>query len=152
MLEEILDMMKENFGNWSLKPLGTRVDVRRETLEKSMYDFLKLVQDRVVSGGKWRALAETLAAEDEVRSLFDDVVLDHATFEEFKTACHRWEALGTSQETVVPAEKAGTQIHSTIGGTSAEGVNPLMEDARKRAAVHKPGVGRPGTISAPTKF
>jgi hypothetical protein len=103
-----------------------------------MYDFLKAARDRVSGGGKWRATEETLAAEAELLHLFDEVVLDHATFEEFKTACRRWEALGTSQETVVLAAKAGTQIRSTIGGTSAEGVNPLVEDAKKRAAVHEP--------------
>lgn len=136
MLNEILDRMKENFRNRSLNSLGTRVDARREMAEKSMYDFLKAAQDRVLEGGKWRPTNETLAAEDEVRHLFDEVVLDHATIEEFKTACHRWEALGTSQETAVLAEKAGTQIRSTISGTSAEGVNPLISDAKKRAAVH----------------
>ena len=41
------------------------------------------------------------------------------------------------KETAVLPAKAGTQIRSTIDGRSAEEVNPLMADAKKRAAVHE---------------
>jgi hypothetical protein len=148
MLKEILDKMKENFRNRILNPLGARLDARREMAEKEMCNFLEVTRDRVVGKGKWQPTEATQAVEDELRSLFDEVVLGYKTIGDFKTACRRWETLGTSQETAIPAEKAGTQ---TINGTSAEGVNPLISDAKKRAAVHEPGVGRPGTISAPTE-
>ena len=128
MLEEIESVISGNCSPRFLHPFGVRHDARTDTLEKDMYDFLKAAGEKILAGGRWRDTPKTLNAESELLHLFNEVVIGRATLEDFKAACCRWEALGS----------IGNECRRTVSATTTGAGNPLMEDAKKRAAVHKP--------------
>ena len=92
MLREIKSLF---LGNRSLDLLSIPVDTRREKLERKMFNLVAAARDRALAGGKWQPKKETLAIEGELLHLFEQVVLGHATIDEFQAACRRWETAGS---------------------------------------------------------
>jgi len=69
-------------------------DIEREVLDKKMVALVKDAVDRVSEGGKWNFSSESAAAQAVLLDLYDEVLLGHATLQDFKAACRRWEDSG----------------------------------------------------------
>ena len=82
----------ENEGD---DPLSIHGDKKHEELRKSMLDEVRNIGDRIIAKGRFNNSAEVKHLQEEVMSIADDVLLGHATFEEFKAFCRRWEHKAT---------------------------------------------------------
>ena len=110
--------------------LAAALGYSTEQLADPSGKIIKALQEDV-QAAKAKAKREVLAY---VQSILDVCALGGRP--EMASALIAKEATVEDARAKILAEKAKeskrTQIHSTIGGVSAEGANPLLEDAKKR--------------------